>query len=98
IMNQWKFRGAGRLRSLISRFLSLFTKADVPGWYDTHARHAHRAALGEHPKLAAEHRLTQEHPTELVSASILRRNVAPSLWKLITMIPGTVGGASAVAY
>ncbi len=39
IMNQWKFRGAWRLQSLIGRFLSLFTKADVPGWYDTHARH-----------------------------------------------------------
>lgn len=40
IMNQWKFRGAWRLRSLTRHFLSLFTKAAVPGWYDTHARHS----------------------------------------------------------
>jgi FkbM family methyltransferase len=40
IMNKWKFRGARRLRSLISRFLEIFAKADVPGWYDTHARHS----------------------------------------------------------
>lgn len=40
IMNQWKFRGVGRLQSLTRRCLSLFTKATVPGWYDTHARYA----------------------------------------------------------
>jgi len=40
IMNQWKFRGAWALLSLLRRFLSLFTKAAVPGWYDTHARHS----------------------------------------------------------
>jgi FkbM family methyltransferase len=40
IMKQWKFRGARRLRSLTSRILSFFTKAAVPGWYDTHARHS----------------------------------------------------------
>jgi FkbM family methyltransferase len=40
IANHWKFRGAGRLRSLIRRSLGLFTKATVPGWYDTHARHS----------------------------------------------------------
>jgi FkbM family methyltransferase len=40
IVKQWKFRGARRLLSLISRLLYLFTKAKVPGWYDTHARHS----------------------------------------------------------
>jgi FkbM family methyltransferase len=40
IMSKWKFRGAGRLQALICRFLRLFTKATVPGWYDTHARHS----------------------------------------------------------
>lgn len=40
IVNQWKFRGAWRLRSLTRRFLSLLTNAAVPGWYDTHARHS----------------------------------------------------------
>lgn len=40
IVNRWKYRGAMRLRSLICRFLRLFTKATVPGWYDTHARHS----------------------------------------------------------
>ena len=38
-MRKWRFRGAGRLRSLTGRFLGLFTHAAVPGWYDTHARH-----------------------------------------------------------
>ena len=40
IMKQWKFRGAGRLRSLTRKCLSFYTKAAVPGWYDTHARHS----------------------------------------------------------
>lgn len=40
IMNSWKFRGAWRLRSLTRYFLTLFTKAEIPGWYDTHARHS----------------------------------------------------------
>lgn len=39
IMHKWKFRGAGKLHSWTRNFLSLFTKAAVPGWYDTHARH-----------------------------------------------------------
>ena len=38
ILNQWKFRGACRLRFLIGRFLRLVARANVPGWYDTHAR------------------------------------------------------------
>lgn len=40
IMRHWKFRGAGKLKTLVRIFLSLFTKASVPGWYDTHARHS----------------------------------------------------------
>ena len=40
ILNQWNFRGAWMLRLVISRFLMLFTRAPVPGWYDTHARHS----------------------------------------------------------
>ena len=36
---------ATRLRLLIYRFLRHFTKAEVPGWYDTHARHS-RAETG----------------------------------------------------
>ena len=46
IMNKWKFRGAGSLRWLTCSFLRRFTKAAVPGWYDTHARHS-RAVHGE---------------------------------------------------
>lgn len=41
IMNQWKIRGAERLRWRTRHYLSRITKADVPGWYDTHARHYH---------------------------------------------------------
>jgi FkbM family methyltransferase len=40
IMRQWNFLGARELRGITRRFLSLFTKANVPGWYDTHARHS----------------------------------------------------------
>jgi FkbM family methyltransferase len=39
ILNRWKFRGSGRLRSLARRFCSFLTKTAVPGWYDTHARY-----------------------------------------------------------
>jgi FkbM family methyltransferase len=39
-MKQWRFRGAWRLRWLTCSLLSLLTKAAVPGWYDTHARHS----------------------------------------------------------
>lgn len=41
IMNGWSFRGAARARSVARRFISFFTGASVPGWYDTHARHVH---------------------------------------------------------
>lgn len=40
IMKHWKFPGAGQLRVKTSNFLAKFTKANVPGWYDTHARHS----------------------------------------------------------
>lgn len=40
IMNKWKFPGAWVFRALVRRSLRLFTKAAVPGWYDTHARHS----------------------------------------------------------
>jgi hypothetical protein len=39
ILNQWKFRGSSQVRSLACRFCGFLTKAAVPGWYDTHARH-----------------------------------------------------------
>jgi FkbM family methyltransferase len=39
IMTKWQFRGAWQLQSIIKRFLKRFTRAAVPGWYDTHARH-----------------------------------------------------------
>ena len=39
ILNQWNFRWSSQLRSLASGFCSFLTKASVPGWYDTHARH-----------------------------------------------------------
>ncbi|MDB5810849.1 MAG: FkbM family methyltransferase [Betaproteobacteria bacterium] len=40
IINEWKFRGAWKLNRLTSWFLRRLTKAEVPGWYDTHARHS----------------------------------------------------------
>ena len=61
---------------------------NVEWWYRQNTfLYAHRAAVGEYPKLSAECKLTQDHPIELVSAYILRRNVSPSLWKLIGMLP-----------
>ena len=39
VLNRWRFRGAERLRLVVSRLLRFFTKASIPGWYDTHARH-----------------------------------------------------------
>jgi len=46
VMTPWKFRGAARLRRYVARLLGLITKAKVPGWYDTHARHS---SLNGHP-------------------------------------------------
>lgn len=40
VMNRWKFPGAWVFRALVRRSLRLFTRASVPGWYDTHARHS----------------------------------------------------------
>jgi FkbM family methyltransferase len=40
IMSRWRFRGAGRVRSLARGAVGLLTQAAVPGWYDTHARHS----------------------------------------------------------
>jgi FkbM family methyltransferase len=38
ILTRWRFKGAGRLRRLVARCMRFFIKAEVPGWYDTHAR------------------------------------------------------------
>jgi FkbM family methyltransferase len=45
IMIKWKFRGSDRLRSLAQRVVRHLTRAAVPGWYDTHARHSCADAL-----------------------------------------------------
>lgn len=39
IMYGWQFRGASRLRRMVKACLTRITRAEVPGWYDTHARH-----------------------------------------------------------
>lgn len=39
IMYGWQFRGASRLRKVARACLKRMTHAEVPGWYDTHARH-----------------------------------------------------------
>jgi len=46
VMNGWTFRGGWRLQRLASRLLQQVTKAEVPGWYDTHARHSSVRASG----------------------------------------------------
>jgi len=43
IMNRHEFRGSWRLRTWVCKILRRFTKATVPGWYDTHARHSSAA-------------------------------------------------------
>jgi FkbM family methyltransferase len=45
ILNRLQVPGARRLRSLAARSLGMLTKAAVPGWYDTHARHS---SIGAH--------------------------------------------------
>ena len=40
VMTSWEFRGASLLRRLTRRLLRAVTRASVPGWYDTHARHS----------------------------------------------------------
>jgi len=39
ILNRWTVLGSGKLQSVARRFCRFLTKAAVPGWYDTHARH-----------------------------------------------------------
>lgn len=43
IMEAWSFKGAWVFRAIVRRTLRLFTRATVPGWYDTHARHSSMA-------------------------------------------------------
>lgn len=43
LVSGWKFRGAWRVQAAVSRVIGWFTKATVPGWFDTHARHASAA-------------------------------------------------------
>jgi FkbM family methyltransferase len=38
VMNGWRFRGHGRLRTWTARLLRRFTGGEVPGWHDLHAR------------------------------------------------------------
>ena len=38
VMNRWRFRGHGRLRTWTARWLRRFTGGEVPGWHDLHAR------------------------------------------------------------
>jgi FkbM family methyltransferase len=40
MMTRWRFRGADRIRTLTERAVGQLTHAAVPGWFDTHARHA----------------------------------------------------------
>ena len=40
VMTRWRFKGAWRLQQLVRRLLSRLTRAAIPGWYDTHARHS----------------------------------------------------------
>jgi FkbM family methyltransferase len=46
IMKKWRFRGAGRLQSCAKTLLHRFTRAAVPGWYDTHARYSCKTNQG----------------------------------------------------
>lgn len=40
VLSGWSFPGAQLLRAGLRRVLGLLTRAAVPGWYDTHARHS----------------------------------------------------------
>ena len=40
LIGRWKFKGASRLQSIPRYILSRLLKAEVPGWYDTHAKHS----------------------------------------------------------
>ncbi len=64
---------------------------EVEWWYRQNTVvYAHRTALRDRPKLAAEHRLSQDHPMELVSSSILRPTVAPPVRTLVGILPGAL--------
>jgi hypothetical protein len=39
IMNKWKFAGSSLIRFWTRATIRQITRASVPGWYDTHARH-----------------------------------------------------------
>lgn len=39
ILSRWTFRGSSRLQSWARNLVHRLTRAAVPGWYDTHARH-----------------------------------------------------------
>lgn len=39
VMNAWRFRGHGRLRTFATAQLRRVTEGEVPGWHDLHARH-----------------------------------------------------------
>lgn len=43
VMHRWRFRGHGRLRRAVARWLERFTRGAVPGWHDLHARHERAA-------------------------------------------------------
>ncbi|HEY2827695.1 MAG TPA: FkbM family methyltransferase [Pirellulales bacterium] len=44
VMSRWRFPLARMIRSLTRSFLKFITGSAVPGWHDTHARHASAAA------------------------------------------------------
>jgi FkbM family methyltransferase len=43
VMVPWTFRGASRLKRWTTKAIGAITGATVPGWFDTHARHARAA-------------------------------------------------------
>jgi len=49
ILSRWTFRGSSRLQSWARRLVHRLTRAAVPGWYDTHARHCSVPAPGASP-------------------------------------------------
>ena len=38
LMTKWRFAGADKLKKGVRKAINYFTKAPVPGWYDTHAK------------------------------------------------------------
>ena len=47
VMNNWRFRGARRLRGIAARVIAWLIGSPFPGWYDTHARHS--SVIGSSP-------------------------------------------------